>query len=407
MSTHAEGADAPAHTDDVARDALLVSLLARLDRQEARIGLLEAELAAARAAVVESAESVSGPSGTSRRRLILGAAGATAAAVAGSRALPAAADANVVETTQYGVYASPDNVATPLLPAAARVGVAGLADTSAPTPSDTTKAGVFGGSDKGHGVVGRSSAGLAGVLGSGTGAVIGVHGQSTTGVGVRAESASGAGVQATSTAGRAVVGVSTNDVGGEFSGKVGALLLSSAAVPPPQRGHAAVQGAIDVDTNGDLWYCVQGGSPSAWRKLAGPSTAGSFHPVTPGRVYDSRLVEPAGAVGPLASGQARTISVSGRRDLTTGVVDLVDFVPSGARAITANVGVVETVGSGFVAINPGGNAGIAAASINWFATGQILNNGQNLTLDANRQLTIVCGGGGSTHVIVDVTGYFL
>lgn len=404
MSTHAEGADAPVHTDAASRDALLVSLLERLDRQEARIRHLEAELAAATAELAHGADE---PSRTSRRRLILGAAAGAAAAVAGGRALPVAAEDSSASTEQYGSYSSPTGVARPALAASARIGVVGLGDDGAPGFSLSVPAGVYGASDAGYGVVGRTSDGFAGVGGFGLANHHGVYGSSISGSGVVGQSTGGAGVTGSSTADRGVWGTSTNSVGGEFSGKAAALLLSSTAGPPPQRGHASFKGAVDVDSNGDLWYCVQGGLPSVWRKIAGPSTAGAFHPVTPGRVYDSRLAEPAGAVGPLASGQARTISVAGRRDLATGAVDLADFVPSGARAITANVGVVETVGSGFVAINPGGNAGIAAASINWFATGQILNNGQNLTLDTNRQLTIVCGGGGSTHVIVDVTGYFL
>ena len=47
------------------------------------------------------------------------------------------------------------------------------------------------------------------------------------------------------------------------------------------------------------------------------------------------------------------------------------------------------------------------SAVNWFASGQILNNGLNLTLGGDREVTLVCGGGGSTHVVVDVTGYFL
>ena len=106
-------------------------------------------------------------------------------------------------------------------------------------------------------------------------------------------------------------------------------------------------------------------------------------------------------------GQSRTISVADRRNLTSGVVELAGFVPAGATAITANVGVVDTVGSGFVAVNPGGTTTVSAASINWFAAGQILNNGQNLTLNATREVTLIAGGGGSTHVVIDVTGYYL
>jgi len=33
--------------------------------------------------------------------------------------------------------------------------------------------------------------------------------------------------------------------------------------------------------------------------------------------------------------------------------------------------------------------------------------GVTLTLDTTRQLTVVCNGGGSTHFIIDIAGYYL
>jgi hypothetical protein len=70
------------------------------------------------------------------------------------------------------------------------------------------------------------------------------------------------------------------------------------------------------------------------------------------------------------------------------------------------VTVVETQGSGFLTINPGGNVDIAAAAINWSASNLILNNGVILTLNGARELTVVCGGGGATQFVIDVTGYY-
>ena len=46
----------------------------------------------------------------------------------------------------------------------------------------------------------------------------------------------------------------------------------------------------------------------------------------------------------------------------------------------------------------------ASFAINWSATGQILNNGLNLTLNALREITVICGGGGSTDFVIDVSG---
>lgn len=177
---------------------------------------------------------------------------------------------------------------------------------------------------------------------------------------------------------------------------------------PAARTDAHLRGEVDIDTNGDLWLCTAAGTPGTWRKLSGPAAAGAFHAVTPGRVYDSRVPDP-GPIAPLVAGQERTIDVAGRRQLTTGTVELADFVPAGATAIAANVTVVDTVSAGFLTANPGGVHAVGAATVNWSATGQILNNGVILTVDANRRLNVIAGGspGASTHFVVDVTGYFL
>ena len=50
---------------------------------------------------------------------------------------------------------------------------------------------------------------------------------------------------------------------------------------------------------------------------------------------------------------------------------------------------------------------VGASTINWSAPGQVLANGVTLTLNTDRQLTIVAGGGGSTEFIVDISGYYL
>ena len=162
-----------------------------------------------------------------------------------------------------------------------------------------------------------------------------------------------------------------------------------------------------LDRSGNLWLNVGAGTPGTWRKLSGPATAGAFHAVAPGRVYDSRVAAPVGLVGSLGNLQNRTISLADKRDATTGAVVTANFVPAGATAVTANLTVVNTIGSGFLTVNPGGTITTDTAAINWSDTGQILNNGLNLTLNALRQVTVICGGGGSTDFVIDVSGYYL
>jgi len=219
-----------------------------------------------------------------------------------------------------------------------------------------------------HGVYGFSNSAGAGVVGNGGGAAVGVLAQ-----GARAN-----------------------------------VELRPGGAPAPVRPDAHNRGEIVCDGNGDLWYCATGGTPGAWRKLAGPASAGSFHAVTPGRVYDSRAGTPQPS-GALTLNQSRLVSVAARRSVATGAVEQADFVPAGATAVTANVTVVDTIGAGFLTVNPGGVTSRGAATINWSASGQILNNGVTLTLNGSREVTVVAGGSGisGTHVVIDVTGYFL
>jgi hypothetical protein len=156
--------------------------------------------------------------------------------------------------------------------------------------------------------------------------------------------------------------------------------------------------------NLDLWLCVDAGTPGKWRKIVGRGTAGAFHAITPARVYDSRQALPSPGI--LNSGQNRTISVKDSRAINGGAVVENNTVPAGATAVAANITVVGTVGTGYLAINPGGDTAVNASTINWFGGGQILANGVGLTLNSNRELTIVCAGGGKTHFIVDITGYY-
>lgn len=286
------------------------------------------------------------------------------------------------------------------------------------------------------GPTGRGVYGQGGATGVEAFGVTGVRARGVT-VGVLAEPIDDGIPLAIALRGRGTVGVSGESIGASGTGVIGtggrgvsgdgatyalvasaagtaALLLGSTVhggatsrIAPPLRTDAHVVGEIDIDGDGAVWLCTAAGSPGTWRKIAGPTTAGAFHPVTPGRVYDSRVADPGPAV-PIWSGDRRTVSVASRRALDTGVVDLADFVPSGATAITANVTVANTVGSGFLTVNPGGVTTVGAATINWWATGQILNNGVTLTLDGDRRLTIVAGGSSAatTDVIIDVTGYY-
>lgn len=233
---------------------------------------------------------------------------------------------------------------------------------------------------------------------------LGYDSATANGIGVRGYSVNGTGIEGYGD----TCGVDGQSDGGEGLrgyGVAGALRLDwYAGTSPPNRGQTFVVGVLDTDQDGNLWYCYEGGTPGKWRKLAGVGTAGAFHPTTPTRVYDSRAAAPH--QGTLASGNNRTVSVADGRN-SAGTVTVPNLVADGATAVAANVTVTGTVGSGYLTINPGGNTAVGASTINWSTSGLTIANGVTLSLNAARELTVICGGvSGSTHFIIDIAGYF-
>lgn len=132
---------------------------------------------------------------------------------------------------------------------------------------------------------------------------------------------------------------------------------------------------------------------------------GVFVPIAPKRVYDSRFNMAPDANGVLASGANRTVSVANGRN-AAGAVDVPDLVPTSATAIAYTLTIADTVGSGFLSINPGGDTDVKASAINWTAPGQALANTGVVQLATNRTITAICGGGGATAFLIDVVGYY-
>lgn len=234
---------------------------------------------------------------------------------------------------------------------------------------------------------------------------LGVYGrdEGSLGIGVYGEhfattTQGGTGVFGKSNLGVGVAGSGTSaDLQAQGSGKV---IFSAVGVATPPAGASTI-GTLGRDAAGNLWYSPASG---VYRKLAGASSAGAFHALTPARVFDSRAAAPAKGV--LGAGQSLKLSVADKRSLDTGDVVTANYVPAGATAIACNITVVNTVGGGFLTVNPGGVTEISAATVNWSESGQILNNGVIVTLNANREVTVIAGGG-NTDFVIDVTGYFL
>jgi hypothetical protein len=254
--------------------------------------------------------------------------------------------------------------------------------------------GVHGFSFNGRGVVGSGDQGV-GVLGeirtgnSSPGSVAVQATNHSTGTG-------SIGVQAISTSG-------PGGLGGSFAGTLAPLRLVAATTTGAPKAGTHTAGELFVDSKGDLYYCRAPGTPGTWVNLVAASTS-ALHFVTPSRVYDSR--QPRPARGPLAGGQSRTIVVADGRALAGGAVTVPNLVPAGATGIAYNLTVVNTVNQGFLVVNPGSNRTVTSSAINWFASGMTVANASVVGIDANRRMTVIAGGFGSTDFIVDVVGYY-
>lgn len=129
-------------------------------------------------------------------------------------------------------------------------------------------------------------------------------------------------------------------------------------------------------------------------------TSASFHAIAPFRCFDSRQYPT-----PIRSGF--DAGVLGPWMDSSGVTRL----PVDAPAVTYTLTVTETAGSGFVSLYPYGTEFPGVSSINWSASGvTVANNGTVRTGEGwgfGRHVRVLVAGGGSTHLILDITGYYL
>jgi hypothetical protein len=129
-----------------------------------------------------------------------------------------------------------------------------------------------------------------------------------------------------------------------------------------------------------------------------PDTTGdTYFPLTPTRILDTRNGG-TGLAGPFSSHAARTFQVSG-----------VGGVPSNATAVTGNLTVTAQSGAGYLYIGPVATNNPTSSTLN-FPLGDDRANGVTVALGAGGILGVTYVGpisSSTTHVIFDVTGYFL
>jgi hypothetical protein len=127
-------------------------------------------------------------------------------------------------------------------------------------------------------------------------------------------------------------------------------------------------------------------------KLGAPM---DFFALAPCRLIDTRN-GPSPYGGPaLNAGEERTFSVVGPC-----------LVPLTARAIATNLAVSAPTAAGYLQLYPAGSAPPPTSSIN-YSPGQTRSNNAIVSLSDTGTLKVRCmQASGTTHVILDVTGYF-
>ena len=254
------------------------------------------------------------------------------------------------------------------------------------------KNGVYGHTsvDGATAITGRNFAIGNAIEGFATGGGTGVFGQSASGLGAFGSATSGIGVSGYATTGHGVRAVSSD-------GNQGANLYLQASKGDP-RGLATPHfaGEVIADTSGGLWFCVGNGNPGSWRRLAAPSTAGSFNVLAaPVRIYDSRPGFPPSTPpkSAMANGETRVLSCS-----PAGM-------PGGAVAVFVNLTVTNTSAAGFLGLFAAGVSWPGNSSVNWDRAGATVANSAVVGCNALNQISAYCAG--TTNLLIDVMGYWL
>jgi len=147
--------------------------------------------------------------------------------------------------------------------------------------------------------------------------------------------------------------------------------------------------SADQDGSGDGVYA---------QRFRGLPACGRFHAVTPCRLADTRLPDGPSGGPPLAAGASRDFPVGGSCS-----------IPADARAVAVNVTTTAQTRAGNLRLYPAGEPVPLASAINFTAQHARANNAI-VRLGANGQVGVRCdmppGPGGTTHFILDVSGYF-
>lgn len=137
--------------------------------------------------------------------------------------------------------------------------------------------------------------------------------------------------------------------------------------------------------------------PGLPAQAAATTVGGTYHPLQPARILDTRMGTGGVPAAPLQAGSLLTVQVAGN-----GLVPA-----SGAAAVVMNVTVTNTTAAGYLTVFPAGVAMPLASNLNWVG-GQTLPNLVAVALGTGAQAgqVTVFNGAGSVDVVFDVAGYY-
>jgi Tol biopolymer transport system component len=180
-------------------------------------------------------------------------------------------------------------------------------------------------------------------------------------------------------------------------------LLSGASVQEPGFPFTTFTTAVISRNGRSAWFHTKEGDvvPGDYNSTQDifvdhtPPPATDFHTTVPCRLLDTRIP----GFGPaLESGTLRLLAVHGACG-----------IPPAARALAVNVTVLGGTGAGFLVLHPGGVAVAESTTISFNAGSTRSNNAiAVLTPGVERGLAVTpsVAGGGTVHLILDVSGWF-
>ncbi|WP_458781253.1 RHS repeat domain-containing protein [Arthrobacter sp. D3-16] len=151
-------------------------------------------------------------------------------------------------------------------------------------------------------------------------------------------------------------------------------------------------GTVTVKARATADYVLAAGAATEWShsfSAKHPAVPGSMMPVTPFRALDTRN----GAM--VAADSTVSFQVAG-----------VGGVPKGVSAVVFNMTVAEAKSYGFVTAYASGSQRPDASNLN-FDAGQIVANSVTVPVGTDGKVTLFNRSAGATHLLADVSGYYL